>query len=244
MQHPAIRVVLSMTGAVCVTLITNALDATPTQSLIGATLGAAVPALLSAGGPHGVAIGLGVTAAVLGVTYAGFTAADVAADRPLTFPAPAKVQEQVEDGSASSSTTETTEQVEVPDLDGEPFADAQEALTAASLGVELEFVASDGEELGTVVGQDPAPGNRVDTGDRVTLSIASVELPDVNEQRADEAVTELQNRGFEVSTTTTEVDSAEQDGVVVGQDPDAGFVPEASVALTVGDFVAPATTEP
>ncbi|HEY7705904.1 MAG TPA: PASTA domain-containing protein [Gaiellaceae bacterium] len=245
MPHPAIRVVLSMTGAVCVTLITSALDTSPTVRLIGAALGAAVPALFNVGGPHGVAAGLGVTAAVLGVTYSGFLAADVAADRPLTFPAPAKVQEQVANGSDSSSPTGTAEQVEVPDLDGQPYADAQEALVDAGLVVELEVVAAEGEEPGTVVGQDPSPGEHVDAGARVQLSIAGSELPDVHAQQSDQAATELQNRGFEVSITTTEVDSAEEDGLVVDQEPDAGLaLPGASVALTVGAFVTPVTTEP
>jgi hypothetical protein len=85
----ATRVVLAMISSVCATLITNDLDTSPTVSLIGAALAAAVPALMTAGGRHGVTLGIAVTTVALLVTYGGFTAFDYATDRPETFPLPA-----------------------------------------------------------------------------------------------------------------------------------------------------------
>jgi mono/diheme cytochrome c family protein len=106
-QSTAARVLLSMLAATCVTLIANALDTSPTVSLIGAALAAAVPALITAGGPYGLGLGVGVTAAALGATYLGFIAVDVTTDRPLTFPAPKKVEEQLGVTTVSTDTTET-----------------------------------------------------------------------------------------------------------------------------------------
>ena len=124
-QSTAGRVLLSMTAAICVTLITNALDTTPTVSLIGATLAAAVPALITAGGPYGLTLGLGVTAAALGVTYLGFTAVDVTTDRPLTFPVSERAQERLGVTTASSDTSgDETESTPTTTAE-EPVADPE-----------------------------------------------------------------------------------------------------------------------
>ena len=111
--RPGTAVVLAIVGSVCATLITNALDTSPTVSLIGAALAAAVPALMTLGGAHGVVLGVGVTAAALGVTYVGFTAADAATDRPQTFPLPENVRERVEDGEAVVTTAADGLSIEV-----------------------------------------------------------------------------------------------------------------------------------
>lgn len=113
-----------MISAICATLITNALDTSPTVSLIGAALAAGVPALITAGGGGGVAIGLGVTAVALGVTYVGFTAADAATDRPATFPLSVDVREQLgesvtETGETETAPTTTAEEPEPPAGDPE-----------------------------------------------------------------------------------------------------------------------------
>lgn len=132
-QSTAGRVLLSMIAATCVTLITNALDTSPTVSLVGATLAAAVPALITAGGPYGIGLGVGVTAAALGVTYLGFTAVDVRADRPLTFPAPKKVEEQLGVTTVSTDTTET----ETGETETTPTTTAEEPTPDPEAGKEL-----------------------------------------------------------------------------------------------------------
>jgi mono/diheme cytochrome c family protein len=126
-QSTAGRVLLSIIAATCVTLITNALDWSPTVSLVGAALAAAVPALITAGGPYGIGLGVGVTAAALGVTYFGFTAVDVATDRPLTFPAPERVEEQLGVTTVSTDTTETqtTETETTPTTTSEETGDPE-----------------------------------------------------------------------------------------------------------------------
>lgn len=121
------RVVLAMIAAICVTLIANALDTSPTVSLVGATLAAAIPVLITAGGPHGIVLGVGVTAVALGVTYAGFFAADVVADRPPTFPGTADVREELgqtvtETGETVTGETETTPTTTAEEPAGDPEA--------------------------------------------------------------------------------------------------------------------------
>jgi mono/diheme cytochrome c family protein len=125
-QSTAGRVLLSIIAATCATLIANALDWSPTVSLVGAALAAAVPALITAGGPYGIGLGVGVTAAALGVTYFGFTAVEATTDRPLTFPAPERVEEQLGVTTVSTDTGETaTGETTTTTTGEEPAADPE-----------------------------------------------------------------------------------------------------------------------
>jgi hypothetical protein len=239
---PATRVVLAMLSSICVTLITNALDTSPTVSLIGATLAAAVPALINAGGTHGALLGVGLTAVALGVTYVGFTAFDTATDRPPTFPVPAKVQQQTEPEPVVST------QIELPEVVGSAYADAETTLKDAGLTVERQDVASS-EVPETVVAQDPVAGATVEPNSTVTLSVsqAQVELPNVVQQDVETAKTTLEDLGLIVEVSPQEVVDPSQDGVVLQQSLVGEAQAGATITLTVGTLATttlPATTGP
>ena len=92
----SVQVALAVVGSVCGTLITSALDTSPTVTLIGAVLGSAVPPLVTFAGPYlrlRAGVGIAVTVAALFITYGGFTLFDFATDRTETFPLPAGVPE-------------------------------------------------------------------------------------------------------------------------------------------------------
>ncbi len=228
-----------MTSAVCVTLITTALDTSPTVSFIGAALAAAVPALINAGGPHGVAIGLGVTAAALGVTYVGFTASDAASNRPPTFPGSKDVGHWVE--------RRIPVQVEVPGVVGQPYADAEDALEDAGLVVDRDDVESE-EPSETVLQQHPDRGTSVERGTTVTLSVsasplAEVEVPNVVDKTLAEAQSELEDQKltFTVMPRATTDDS--DLGMVLEQSPAPGSRLEAGETVTL-EVGVPTTTTP
>lgn len=104
--RPWTPVVLAMIGSVCGTLITDALDTTPTVRLIGAVLGAAIPTLVTYAGSYShlrASVGIAVTAVALFVTYGGFTLVDFATDQPKTFPLPPAVPEPDEEESSAST---------------------------------------------------------------------------------------------------------------------------------------------
>jgi PASTA domain len=165
---PATRVVLAMLSSICVTAITNALDTSPTVSLIGATLAAAVPALINAGGTHGALLGVGLTAVALGVTYVGFTAFDTATDRPPTFPVPAKVQQQADPVVPPGN-------IELPDVVGSVYGDAEAKLKDAGVSVTRQEVESD-EQPETVVAQNPIAGTTVNANTTATLSVSNTRV--------------------------------------------------------------------
>ena len=217
-----------MLSAICVTLITNALDTSPTVSLIGATLAAAVPALINTGGTHGAFLGVGVTAVALGVTYVGFTAFDSATDRPPTFPVPAKMQQQADP-------VVPTGNIELPDVVGSVYADAEAKLKEDGVSVARQDVESD-EQPETVLAQDPVAGAIVTANSTVTLSVsnAHVEVPNVVQQDAETAQATLEGLGLIVEVSPQEVADLSQDGVVLEQSLAGEAQAGATITLTVG----------
>jgi hypothetical protein len=235
--RPATRVVLAMISSICVTLINSALDTSPTVTLIGAALAAAVPALITAGGPHGVTLGIAVTAVALFVTYGGFTVFDYATDRPKTFPLPEAVPEPDEPETNGPGT-----EVDVPDVVGTSYADAEARLQSAGFGVTREDVESI-EPPETVVEQDPTADERVDEGTTITLSVSveapgELTVPNVTGLTEAEATSMLEELGFEVSVVRQDVADESQVGVVLGQDPpgETEANPGDPVTLTVGQL--------
>jgi serine/threonine-protein kinase len=135
------------------------------------------------------------------------------------------------------------EQVEVPDVTGDTEANARSALEGAGLRVgEINEEESQEAEAGTVLEQSPGPGERVDEGAAVDLTVASepepVPVPDVLDQTEAAARAALENAGFEVrvreETTTVE----DEDGVVLDQNPpgDEERPAGSRVTIVVGAF--------
>ena len=134
------------------------------------------------------------------------------------------------------------EQVEVPDVRSLDREAAQGALRERDLEVTVSEEETDEEEPGEVLRQDPAPGTRVDKGRTVTIVIAKapseVEVPDVVDSDVNDAVDALTQAGFTVRQRQESVDTPDEDGVVLTQDPGPGERREkgSRVSITVGDF--------
>jgi serine/threonine-protein kinase len=117
------------------------------------------------------------------------------------------------------------EQVEVPDVVGQDRDDARSRLERVDLAVEVTEQESS-EEPGTVISQDPAAGTEVAKGDTVTLTVAKepseVEVPDVRGAAVNDALDALAEAGFRPRQKTVLVDTADEDGFVIDQDPGPG----------------------
>jgi eukaryotic-like serine/threonine-protein kinase len=113
--------------------------------------------------------------------------------------------------------------VDVPNVVGLPFEQAQERLEEAGLRARRFNVFSE-EPPGVVVAQDPAAGEQAaeDAAVRVNVSRGTgrVEVPDVVGRTADEAGSILRRAGLEARVV--EVPSDEPAGQVVAQSPAAG----------------------
>jgi serine/threonine-protein kinase len=145
--------------------------------------------------------------------------------------------------------SEGREQVGVPDVVGKKEAEARSTLEGAGLRAEVSEEESEDEDPGTVLRQDPADG-RVDKGSAVKLVVAKapaeVDVPDVVDQERDAARQALRDAGFEVRVREDTVETIDQDGVVVDQDPAGGEKRRkgSRVTIVVGKFEPPLNPEP
>ncbi|MBX7160534.1 MAG: Stk1 family PASTA domain-containing Ser/Thr kinase [Acidimicrobiia bacterium] len=122
----------------------------------------------------------------------------------------------------------------VPDVVGQPSAQAREALEAAGFTVTVTAEASD-KAADTVIAQDPAAGTTADVGSTVTISVSSgpvqVTVPKVEGLPQNDAVSKLQAAGFTTTVTTQEADRTA--GIVISTDPEGGSKASKGSKVTV-----------
>jgi hypothetical protein len=88
--NPGVQMLLAVVGSVCGTLAVGAVGTSPTAKLVGAALGAAIPAVMTLAGPYPLAravAGVAITGGLV-LTYGGFTLVSYATDQPSRFPLP------------------------------------------------------------------------------------------------------------------------------------------------------------
>jgi beta-lactam-binding protein with PASTA domain/predicted Ser/Thr protein kinase len=124
----------------------------------------------------------------------------------------------------------------VPDVRGRSRDEAAAMLARAGLEPNVHEIPSE-REINTVIGQDPAPGERVARGSKVRINVskgpAQVAVPPVVGKPFEVASSELQGRGFAVARRDR--DSNEPAGTVLAQDPGANTLANkgSTVRLTV-----------
>ena len=151
-------------------------------------------------------------------------------------------------GTALTTTTEIKlsvgvkpPQVTVPNLTGKTQADAQQALTSVGLYLDQNVQqadTSDPNSYGKVLRQNVAANSSVDEGTTVTITIGKtpnmVQVTDYTGKQVAEAEAGLKAAGFKVVKQNQA--SAEPEGEVVNQKPNAGLQAEGStVTLYVSD---------
>ena len=98
--------------------------------------------------------------------------------------------------------------------------------------------------------QDPGGGAKVDKGSTVKLVVAkappAVDVPDVVDDERDAAQQALRDAGFKVRVREETVDTLDQDGIVIDQDPAGGeqLRKGSRVTIVVGQVRAAAEPEP
>ena len=146
--------------------------------------------------------------------------------------------------------SEGPEQVSVPDLVGDQEDDARSALADAGLKADVSEEESEDQDPGTVLRQDPGSGKQVDKGSTVKLVVAkappAVDVPDVVDLSEEDARQALTDAGFRVRVRRETVDTLDQDGTVIDQDPAGGeqLKQGSRVTLVVGRFEPPLNPEP
>lgn len=131
--------------------------------------------------------------------------------------------------------TATVSLVSVPDVQGRRWEEARELLGAAGLRFVLEEQKGAAAPEGTVVRQEPPPGERVPAGTEVRLFIAGKpeekEIPSLVNVRSDLARSALEQAGFQVVEQV--VWSTEPISNVLAQEPPPGTRLPAGSAVTL-----------
>ena len=133
------------------------------------------------------------------------------------------------------------EQVEVPDVTGQGFSNASSQLANRGFKIARNEQATDDEDPGTVLSQNPKSGAKIDKGSTVTLTVAKqpeeVEVPDVTGESQRVAVQRLSKDGFEIEIVEQPVGTHDEENRVIEQDPAGGRVKRGStVTITIARF--------
>ncbi|MDA2814485.1 PASTA domain-containing protein [Nocardiopsis sp. RSe5-2] len=124
--------------------------------------------------------------------------------------------------------------VELPDVTGEPVANARKALEDAGFTtINEEESESRDAAPGTVLSTDPEPKDMADREGAVTLTVsAGFEVPDVTGKKQDEARGELEQAGLAVTVENKPSDDVPK-GEVMSQNPGGGTTVGAGDQVTI-----------
>jgi eukaryotic-like serine/threonine-protein kinase len=139
----------------------------------------------------------------------------------------------------------SAKQVPIPNVVGQTYDDANNALTKLGLLVQRNDQPTADQPANTVTASSPAAGTKVDKGTTVTLTVAQqppITVPDVRGQDQVQAQTILQNAGFQVSVAPAS-DPTVPTGKVISTDPPAGAQATKGSTISVSVSTGPATAE-
>jgi eukaryotic-like serine/threonine-protein kinase len=212
--------------------------------------GSTVTLTVSAG-PQQVAVpqvvGLTVSSARGRLSKAGLQASereensDTVAEGRVISVSPTEGQKVDKGSSVTLVVSSGKPQVEVPDVVGKSFDEAQSNLQAAGFKVTRVDKESD-QDPGTVLSQNPKSGGRIDSGSTISLTVAKapsqVPVPDVTGEDAATAIAALSGQGFVINQQSKDVPTPDGDGVVLEQNPSGGKKAKkgSKVTIVVGKF--------
>jgi eukaryotic-like serine/threonine-protein kinase len=134
--------------------------------------------------------------------------------------------------------------VRVPDVIGQTEDAAIRELEEAGFTVQTEREFSRQEERGRVFDQRPAPGQRLQESQTVTILVSrgvqQVEVPEVTGLSQEEAEAEIAQAGLQVGSVTTQ-NSQTEAGIVIAQSPEAGTEVDRNSAVNLVVSEGPAT---
>ncbi|MBR0404425.1 MAG: PASTA domain-containing protein [Eggerthellaceae bacterium] len=141
----------------------------------------------------------------------------------------------VDEGSQISfAIAMASDKVEVPEVMGQPYEGARDALQNLGLGCDKTTAHSDSFDKGIVISQSIDSGTEVDKGTVVTLKVSlgpkpaqKVEVPDVYTFTLGDAEDALESAGLKCRHT------GEEDGTVIAMNPDAGTEVDPGTVVTI-----------
>jgi len=127
-----------------------------------------------------------------------------------------------------------TELKRVPSVVGKTQAEADSTLKGEGFAVKVTEEFSDTVAQGTVIRQSPEAGVSLEVGSEVTIVVSkgveSIEVPGVIDMTEDEAISTLEDAGFDVLVNYQE---SPDDGIVLYQDPVPGATAQRGDRVTI-----------
>ncbi|GGA68883.1 serine/threonine protein kinase [Pseudoclavibacter endophyticus] len=129
--------------------------------------------------------------------------------------------------------------VEIPDVVGATWEEADAELTELQLVPSRETATSDEVPAGIVMSLSPDVGLTVPVGQVVTVTVSagpsSVELPNINGMTVEQATSVLEGEGLALGTVTTENSPSAPQGTIIRSEPVAGSQvgPDSTVDVVV-----------
>lgn len=124
----------------------------------------------------------------------------------------------------------------VPKVTGQSREEAEEAIKAEELEVEVKEEASSKVEAGYVIRQEPAAEEELNAGETVTIYVSTgikqITMEHVIGKTEDEAKKTLTDLGFDVNVVYEE-DTSKDDGVVLKQSIDVGAIVDEGTKVTL-----------
>ena len=131
------------------------------------------------------------------------------------------------------------QEMTMPDVKGLSKSAAVDKLEKMGLKIGTVYEKESDADQGTVIGQEPSPGNKIDQGKSVDITISKgkavkmVTVPDFTGSTVSSAKTSLNSLGLSVGSVTKSTSSATP-GTIIGQTPSGGSTAEAGSEV---DFV-------
>ena len=138
------------------------------------------------------------------------------------------------DGPAEPTTPDGATLIEVPDVSGLSYGEADALLRSAGLEPEPSYQVNTGVPENTVFAQSPLAGQRIEEGATVALTVSQGETPRVPPVRGRnrvDATDILRSAGYEV--IVIEGTSQAEAGIVVGQEPSSNTELALGEAVTI-----------
>jgi eukaryotic-like serine/threonine-protein kinase len=173
-------------------------------------------------------VGLDLTSAVQSLSQKGFNfkVRRIYSPEPqdtVTAQLPAAGDKVDKGSTVTLNVSRGAKPITIPDVTGEPFANAQSALIGLGFTVSRIDTPSEQQPQGVVISMDPPQGTAVPKGTRITLTVSkgptTTQVPDVTNLTTADAKSILQSAGFSVATVTQPVTDPSNDGVVISQNP-------------------------
>jgi eukaryotic-like serine/threonine-protein kinase len=157
--------------------------------------------------------------------------------------------ERLERGETVTITVSRGERlVDVPTLEGLTVEEAGQALADANLELGTQTAEASDAEEGTIIGQDPAPGERIEPGGSVDVTVSSgpetVFVPNVICQSIENAQAAVEAEGLGFDVTGERVSEQCEPGTVAEQNPTGGSQVQPGTTVRVKQAVEPPEPTP